>query len=174
MRRTFRVTLFAIGGLFLLAGAIETASILSRLDRLDPVSRERLPWYIVGLFWPGALCLIVAMVFRERRPTSTLPTGNRRNIVEFTPAAADFAKAAIHTRHYPEDTVLRIAQRHEQGSGFEVRYDLPSSEGADWIGETQGLMVVVEKAIADELNGVVVDMARDQYVFIASAPPARQ
>jgi Fe-S cluster assembly iron-binding protein IscA len=92
-------------------------------------------------------------------------TSNRRNVVALTPDAAELARQTIASQEYPPETALRVVLRNDGGTGIGVQYDLPSDDDRDWVGESSGVVVLVEKAIAGRLEGLMIDAQGGRYTF---------
>lgn len=90
---------------------------------------------------------------------------NRRNVVTLTSAAAELARQIIADRRFSPETALRVVIRRSDDRRFDIEYDIPLDDDRDWVGECSGVTVLVEKAIASELEELTIDAADGQYVF---------
>jgi Fe-S cluster assembly iron-binding protein IscA len=93
-------------------------------------------------------------------------TENRRNVVTLTPAAAELARKIVSERGFPPGTALRIVRHKDGDRRIDVQYDVPADDDRDWIGESLSIVVLIDKTIASELEGLTIDAANGQYVFL--------
>lgn len=92
-------------------------------------------------------------------------TGNRRNVVVLTPDAAELTHKTITDRGFSPETALRVVLGKGDNSQIGVEYDVPLDDERDWVGESSGVVVLVEKAIASQLEGLTIDARDGQYAF---------
>lgn len=90
-------------------------------------------------------------------------TGHERNVVTLTERAAVQFRHAIDEKGFPHDTALRVAIADPFGPEYHIEYDLPTSDGRQWVGESHGVTVVVDKSSASELEGLIVDYDNGEF-----------
>lgn len=92
-------------------------------------------------------------------------TGHTKSVVQLTERAADLARRRIAERGYPPETALAVRVGDEFGPEYEVRYDLPESDGRQWCCISHGITVLVEKEEEEMLEGLIVDEEDGEFVF---------
>jgi Fe-S cluster assembly iron-binding protein IscA len=119
----------------------------------------------------AALCSIPVDLSGGRRHTiaeiSDEIEGHRRNFVRVTPAAADAARAWMTSHGYRDGSAIAVgASGSEDDPRYLIQYDDQlSSDGRYWLGESEGVLVLVEKKSAQRLSGFVIDYRHGAYVF---------
>jgi len=88
-----------------------------------------------------------------------------RNLVSLSAAAADLFRRNVAERGFPPETALRVVLADHVEHGFDVRYDVVSEDGHDWVGESSGVTVLVSKEMADKVEGLTIDAQDGAYVF---------
>ncbi len=157
------MVLCILGGMFLLVGLSRVILTVTNFGRL---SKDVLP-HLSELMLPAIVCLILASILWPKFDRgAVVERDNQKNLVALTPEAANLARAVIAERRYPDNTVLRIVPVDAPTPSFDIHYDLPSNADDDWVGESSGLAVVVAKSLAEEVEGLVVDVERGQYAFL--------
>lgn len=91
--------------------------------------------------------------------------GHRRDIVTLTDEAARLARALIAERGFPPGTALFVGVNVDRDPRYVVEFDLPDSDGRQWVSNSQGLAILVDKSTAKELEGLVIDCENGSFVF---------
>lgn len=165
MKLTLSTVFRVLSILFLLPVLLRCVDLMGIISQPpDHIHGERLTSYLVGLFLPSIVCFIISAKLRQSLPAA-ISTENQRNIVVLTPSAAALVRSVFTDRGYSSETGLRIVLRDDCTPAFDVRYDVLSDDGHDWIGESAGIAVLVEKAIADRLYGLTIDARDGQFVY---------
>jgi Fe-S cluster assembly iron-binding protein IscA len=126
------------------------------------VIRER---FLFQIFIP-ILCIALGVILR--RTTASVPvvrSENFQNIVELTPNARQLTRQIRHDRRFPNDTGLRILINTDKVPPFEIKFDLPTDDDSDWIGESDGIFVMIKKTMALQLRGLAIDASNGEFVF---------
>lgn len=103
-----------------------------------------IPW---GPIWTlGAIASNVTGGKRQRiREFFSRLTGDSRNIVRLTPAAAVEARRVIAESRFAPGTVVRVAIIEPTVGDYEIQYDLPINDGRDWQMQSESLTILVDK-----------------------------
>ncbi len=168
-KRGFRALIIALdvlGIVFLLGALTRVPLVISVIARSDTISARREVVRFVASLLPSIVCFVAgARLRRKNRLSQIKGSENRRHIVNVTPRAAELAARAIASCNYPNDTVLRVVVSDDPNTPYDLKYDLPPSTDCDWISESLGVTVVVEKAIAEQVQGLTIDARDGCYVF---------
>jgi Fe-S cluster assembly iron-binding protein IscA len=122
--------------------------------------------YFVGMLVPSAVCFALAGILGRSKVAATVVNSEeRRKVVFISPTAADYAASTIAGRNYPSDTVLRIVESDDSDAPYEVKYDVGADADRDWIDESGGVVVVVDKTLAERVEGLTIDIRDGKYVF---------
>jgi hypothetical protein len=114
----------------------------------------------------SVLCLIISYILKSgKKYISAIKTENCRNFVELTPGAVELTKKKIQEHNYPSDTALRIIKQDDPTPSFEVKFDLLANDDQDWVGESSGIFVMIEKNIASQLEKFIIDAKNGEFIF---------
>jgi Fe-S cluster assembly iron-binding protein IscA len=91
--------------------------------------------------------------------------GHRRHVVEFTARAGERLRAMIQESHFPPITAVRVIPDPERGQRCQIQFDVPESDGRQWIWFSQGLDILVDKNDSLALSGKVVDYQDGEFVL---------
>jgi hypothetical protein len=106
------------------------------------------------------------MLSRKESPHPFIANiANQRKIVSLTPNAIELARNTIRDRAYPPETALRVLIRDNSNHPIKIEYDLPCDDDRDWFDASAGIVVLVSKAIANQLEGLKIDAQDGQYTF---------
>ncbi len=128
------------------------------------------PLTIVGLVVLTVLiaCFVESVLYHGNNRLSNpilAGTANERKIVTLTPNAVELARKIILDRGFSPESALRIVLRDDNSLQIDVQYDLPWDDDHDWVDGSSGVIVLVAKAIAHQLEGLMIDAQDGQYVF---------
>jgi len=158
------IILLVLGGLTLLGSL---GALLARPAVEDEVSglglQQRLDAFMpaVMLFAIGTALLVFS---RPHKPVSAVLADQSFSIV-LTPAAAEFARCAMVERNYPAGSGLRVDPGKTKDS-FVVQFDMPSDDANDWMAESLGIPVFVDKAFVNEISGKTIDVNNEKLALI--------
>jgi Fe-S cluster assembly iron-binding protein IscA len=145
---------------------MRAAILLAAHGQLDAVQAERAVMSLVGSLLPSVVFFFLGALLREERArVAVVDAKDRRDIVTLTRRAADLAAKTIADSKYPDETVLRVGLSSDPNAPYEAKYDLASEDDGDWKGESLGIVIVVEKAIAEQLDGLTIDAENGHFLF---------
>ena len=92
---------------------------------------------------------------------------HRKDLVVLTERAADAARRHMAEHGFPTGSAIRIDVTGKlRPRQYEITYDeVPTMEARDYIGQSQGISVLVFKKDAPRLEGLTIDFQDDQYTF---------
>ncbi len=79
------------------------------------------------------------------------------NIVSLTEAAAYELRRRIGEARFEGDAVVRITPDDSHGPTYSVGFDYAAADGRDWLGESQGLPIAIDRRDAPALHGKHID-----------------
>jgi Fe-S cluster assembly iron-binding protein IscA len=82
---------------------------------------------------------------------------NLGNLVELTEAAAREILRRRLVGKLHTDVVVRIAPPSRPGEGYNVGFDYALADGRDWIGESRGIGILVDRRDTRWLTGRIID-----------------
>lgn len=89
---------------------------------------------------------------------------NFGNVVEFT----DSAIAEIRRRHkegrFDADVVVRVTPDRSEFRKVAIAFDFALADGRDWIGQSHGIPIVVDRDMAPELQGAIIEIRDGDFV----------
>ena len=88
------------------------------------------------------------------------------NIVELTEAACDEVKLRHARGQFPPDVVTRIEPDTATANYIKVTFDIPVADGRDWLGESQGIPIVISRRVAPQIQGCTVDFVEGEFVRV--------
>ncbi len=112
----------------------------------------------------GGLAKGVASAFEAGRDGPTSLSDNFGNIVELTEAACEEIKRRHATGQFGADVVVRIEPDSNVPTHVLVAFDFPLADGRDWIGESHGIPIVIDRRVAPELWGCRIDVCDGAFV----------
>jgi hypothetical protein len=95
---------------------------------------------------------------------------NLGNLVELTDAAAREILRRRLVGKLRADVVVRIAPPSRPGDGYNVGFDYALADGRDWIGESRGIGILIDRRDTRWLTGRIIDY-RDGVFCDAAAKP---
>jgi Fe-S cluster assembly iron-binding protein IscA len=95
---------------------------------------------------------------------SHLLADNFGNIVELTTSAIEEVKRLHREGQLEPDVVVRIEPDTREPYKITVAFDFALADGRDWIGESQGIPIVVDRRVAPELQGSTIDFTNGVFV----------
>ncbi len=107
-------------------------------------------------------------------PDHLSPEEFRKQIVELTERAADAIRSRRATGAFPENIGVRISAGADFDAGVDISFDFPVSDGRDWIGESQGLVVLIDKSDEGQLAGCIVDFEEGAFWARSATVAVRQ
>jgi Fe-S cluster assembly iron-binding protein IscA len=115
---------------------------------------------LTALATTGPLISSQLELFRERTQPTTTSVGN---VVTFTLAAVDELKRRHTTGQFSSDAVVRVSPEELDGKGYLVAFDYAEADGRDWIGESHGIPIVVDRSEAHLLVGKTIDFREGHF-----------
>ena len=85
---------------------------------------------------------------------------NLANVVQLTDAAAQEIRRRLVAGEFAADTVARLQATDGSGSGYQVTFDYAVADGSDWIGESHGIGILVNRRETSSLLGRTIDFRR--------------
>ncbi len=98
-------------------------------------------------------------------------TGHQKVIVSLTDRASIFASQAIKERGFDADSALCVTVTDDFHPRFRIQFDYPDSDGSQWRGESNGRIILVDKASAAAVNELVIDCENDEFIFLRNGMP---
>jgi hypothetical protein len=128
-------------------------------------------WILVGFptcFLTSIGYLVLSVLAWPTDPTPRPPGTQEcvRDVLELTPFAAENVLRLSRQNRMPPDTAVRIAPDAKDGHKCQIKFDLPESDGRQWIGCSQGITILVDKGDASSLSGTIVDFRDGEFVII--------
>jgi hypothetical protein len=156
MLRVLGIGAVVLGALMILRGLVSNAVPGSVEDEVLAVGlQQRLDG-----FMPGALLFVIGIVLlvwsRDSGVINAIPADQSITIT-ITPEAAEFARRTIVERKYPPGSGLRVAEAASQNN-LVVQFDLPSDSAEDWLAESLGIPVYVERGLVDFVSGKTIEL----------------
>jgi hypothetical protein len=87
---------------------------------------------------------------------------NFGNVVDFTDAAIDEIRMRHADGRFDADVVVRVTPDPSEYRKVMIQFDFALADGRDWIGQSQGIPIVVDREVAHEMQGCTIDF-RDGY-----------
>ncbi len=97
-------------------------------------------------------------------PHDVSMTSHRKKLVEVSQTAAAEIRSRMAEAGFSEELGVRITPTGSAGS-VEIAFDYPVSDGRDWLDQSQGLTLLVDKRHESQLSGSRLDF-RDGVFFI--------
>jgi len=91
---------------------------------------------------------------------------NFGNVVELTEAASEEINRRLTAGCFGPETVVRIAPDRMTPNHASVLFDFPLADGRDWIGQSRGIPIVVDRQDAEELQGFTIDFRHETFVCL--------
>ena len=85
------------------------------------------------------------------------PTDNFGNIISLTDAAVAEIKRRHKRGQFDSDVVVRVEPDRSEVRKVSIAFDFALADGRDWIGQSRGIPIVVDRAIAPQLHGSTID-----------------
>lgn len=92
----------------------------------------------------------------ENTPDQNGLKANLKNLVSLTDAAANEIKHRIQDADFEEFVAVRVIPERA-GSNVDIRFDLPVSDGREWMRKSNGLVILVDKNDADLVRNRTID-----------------
>jgi Fe-S cluster assembly iron-binding protein IscA len=91
-------------------------------------------------------------------------------VVDFTDAAVVEIKGRFAAGGFRDQVVVRVECEPRDDQKVTILFDYPIADDRDWLGESNGLPIVVSRDIAPKLQGATIDFVAGKFVRIS--PPA--
>lgn len=82
---------------------------------------------------------------------------NIKNVVEFTDAALEEILQRYAMGKFDDDVAVRVEPDRSGPRAVRIAFDLALADGRDWIGQSQGFPIVIDRRVASELEGSIID-----------------
>ena len=105
-------------------------------------------------------------------PSDASASAHKRKMIEVSELAAEEIRSRMARGGFPDGIGVRITPTKWADSGVEITFDYPVSDGRDWVDESQGLLLLVDKNDEPHLAGCVIDF-RDGASQTKRAPRVR-
>lgn len=106
-------------------------------------------------------------------PDHLSPGEFRKQVLELTERAAEAIRSRRAAGGFPDNIGVRIAPSGYADAEVGVSFDFPVSDGRDWIGESHGLHVLVDKSDESKLKGCLVEFEDERFWARPARAPAR-
>jgi Fe-S cluster assembly iron-binding protein IscA len=106
-------------------------------------------------------------------PDDLAPGGFRKHLLELTDRAVEAIRARRANGGFPEDVGVRISPGGFTDAEVKISFDFPVSDGRDWIDESQGLLLLIDKSDENQLADTTVDFEEGVFVARVAAKPRR-
>jgi Fe-S cluster assembly iron-binding protein IscA/predicted RNA-binding Zn-ribbon protein involved in translation (DUF1610 family) len=114
---------------------------------------------------------VVASVMDAIAEVGPSASTNLGNIVAISEAAAQEILRRFFSGKFKGKPVARITPPLSPGEGYMVGFDYAVADGRDWIGESRGIGIIVDRRDAPLLLGRIIDFQNG--VFCEGTPVAR-
>jgi len=98
------------------------------------------------------------------QPVDRSVQGSIGNVVELSEAAVEEIRRRHGAGEFEPDVVVRVEPHQTSRHQLKVAFDFALADGRDWIGQSDGIPVVVDRRIAGTIHGVVVDFRDGEFV----------
>ncbi|QDU30209.1 hypothetical protein ETAA8_53280 [Anatilimnocola aggregata] len=112
----------------------------------------------------GGDTLAVPSAFEAGLDHSTSLSGTYGNVVELLPAAVEEIKARHAKSGFSHDVVVRVDPVRSSARLVTVTFDEAVADGQDWIGQSCGIPIIVDRRVAPELQGSKIAYQDGQFV----------
>jgi Fe-S cluster assembly iron-binding protein IscA len=89
---------------------------------------------------------------------------HRREILKITDRAAAEIVRLRRAGEFADDCGIRIAPADSTGPEVAIQFDFPVTDGRDWVQETSGMVVMIDKRHETKLNGSAIDFVDGRFV----------
>jgi Fe-S cluster assembly iron-binding protein IscA len=86
-------------------------------------------------------------------------------VVDFTDAAVQEIRRRHAQAKFGSEVVVRVECEPPDYHKINITFDYPIADERDWIGESNGIPVVIDREIAPEIQGSTVDFSAGQFVL---------
>jgi hypothetical protein len=107
-------------------------------------------------------------------PDCLSPDEFRKQVLELTVRAAEAIRSRRAAGGFPDNIGVRIAPSGHFDTAVEISFDFPVSDGRDWIGESHGLLILIDKSDEGALTGCTVDFEDGGFWARAPTTPVRR
>lgn len=102
-------------------------------------------------------------------PPGASSTVYRKNILEVSLLATEEIRSRMAKGGFSEELGVRITPTKWADSEVEITFDFPVSDGRDWVDESNGLLLLIEKEHEPEFSGKFLDFVDGKFSVISSA-----
>ena len=89
---------------------------------------------------------------------------NFGNVIELTESAIEEIQQRHAKGQFDDDVVVRVEPDRSEHRKVTIAFDFPLADGWDWIGESNGIPIVVSRDVAPELQGCTIDFRYGDFV----------
>jgi Fe-S cluster assembly iron-binding protein IscA len=86
------------------------------------------------------------------------------NVVEFTDSAIEEIRRRHAAGRFGADVVVRVTPDRSEYPKVMIQFDYALADGRDWIGQSHGIPMVVDREYAPELQGSTIDFRDGNFV----------
>ena len=90
-------------------------------------------------------------------------TAHRKDLLTVSDDALAEIQARILKGKFPSEIGVRISPTKWADDDVEISFDYPVSDGRDWVGESRGLLLLVDKKDEDQLSGCQLNFRDDAF-----------
>jgi Fe-S cluster assembly iron-binding protein IscA len=92
-------------------------------------------------------------------PHDASATAHKKKIIEVSGSAAAEIRSRMANGGFSEELAVRITPTKWADSEVEIAFDYPISDGRDWVDESHGLLLLIDKKHESQLFGCRLDFA---------------
>ena len=106
----------------------------------------------------------IASAFDAGNGTARLVSDNFGNVIDLTDVAIDEIRRRHTAGRFDADVVVRASPDPSEFRKVMIQFDYALADGRDWIGQSQGIPIVVDREVAPELQGCTIDFREGAFV----------
>ena len=96
-------------------------------------------------------------------PHDASATAHKKKILELSTRAAEEIRSRMENGGFSEGLGVRITPTKWADSEVEIAVDYPVSDGRDWVDESDGLLLLIDKQHESRLSGCRLDFADGEF-----------
>ncbi len=90
-------------------------------------------------------------------PSDVSANAHRKDVLDVSEAAATEIRSRMESRGFPADVGIRVRPTKWADNEVEISFDYPVSDGRDWVDESEGLLLLIDKRHEHQLSGRTLD-----------------
>jgi Fe-S cluster assembly iron-binding protein IscA len=87
-------------------------------------------------------------------------------LVQLTPDALDEVFRRHEVGNFDSDVAVRLTPVGNTAGEVQLTFDLPLVDGEDWLGDSGGVPILIDRRAAAELKGATIDFRNGQFVRV--------